>query len=80
MMITHIYMSKNTHHHTHHTVPRPSTALHMSCYLIEGEGPDRVGGQLHCVQQSDLDQAVGLCAPRRPVLITLHLQEEEEKL
>lgn len=49
----------------------------MSGYLVKSEGPDRVGGQLHCVQQSDLDEAVGLCAPCWPVLITLHLQGEE---
>lgn len=53
------------------------TPPHMSCYLVKSEGPDRIGGQLHCVQQSDLDEAVGLCAPCRPVLITLHLHGEE---
>lgn len=48
-----------------------------ACYLVKGEGPDGVGGQLHRVQQSDLDQAVGLCAAGRPVLIALHLRGGE---
>lgn len=46
----------------------------MFQYLVKSEGPDRVGGQLHCVKQSDLDQAVGLCATCWPVLIALHLK------
>lgn len=46
----------------------------MPCYLVESEGPDGIGCQLHCVQQSDLDEAVGLGAARRPVLVALHLR------
>lgn len=46
----------------------------MFQYLVKSEGPDRVGGQLHRVKQSDLDQAVGLCATCWPVLIALHLK------
>ena len=49
----------------------------MACYLVKSEGPDRVGGQLHCVQQSDLNEAVGLCAPGWPVLIALHLEDKK---
>lgn len=52
--------------------------LHTPRYLVQSEGPDGVGGQLHRVQQSDLDEAVGLRAPRWPVLIALHLQGKRE--
>lgn len=51
--------------------------IHASGYLVKGKGPDRVGRQLHCIQQSDLDEAVGLCAAGWPVLIAFHLQEEK---
>lgn len=50
----------------------------MPCYLVESEGPDGIGCQFHCVQQSDLDEAVGLGAARRPVLVALHLRGEDE--
>lgn len=46
----------------------------MPCYLVESEGPDGIGCQFHCVQQSDLDEAVGLCAARGPVLVALYLR------
>jgi len=46
-------------------------------YLVEGESPDAVSGQLHRVQHGDLDHSIGLCASRRPVLVTLHLAEQE---
>lgn len=47
-------------------------------YLVKSEGPHGVCGQLHCVQQSDLDQSVGLGATCGPVLITLHLTREKK--
>lgn len=50
----------------------------MFLYLVKSKGPDRVGGQLHRVQQSDLDEAVGLCATCWPVLVTLHLQVKRD--
>lgn len=46
-------------------------------YLVEGEGTDAVSGQLHSVQHGDLDHPIGLCSSRRPVLVTLHLAEQE---
>lgn len=47
-------------------------------YLVKSKRSDRVGGQLHCVQQSDLDETVRLRATRGPVLITLHLHRRKE--
>lgn len=47
-------------------------------YLVESEGSDAVGGQLHGVQHGDLDHPVGLGSSRRPVLVTLHLAEGEK--
>lgn len=47
----------------------------LSTYFIKCEGPDAVRGQLDCVQQRHLDQAVRFRSPVRPVLITLHLQK-----
>lgn len=47
-------------------------------YLVKSKRSDRVGGQLHCVEQSDLDETVRLCATRGPVLIALHLQRRKE--
>lgn len=47
-------------------------------HLVKSKGSDGVGGQLHCVQQSDLDETVRLGAARGPVLITLDLQRREE--
>lgn len=44
-----------------------------AAYLVECERADAVSGQLHRVQHGDLDHAVGLGSPRRPVLVTLHL-------
>lgn len=64
---------KSTIHTRYHDSP-----LHTSCYLVKSKGPDGVGSQLHCVQQSDLDEAKSLCAPCRPVLITLDLQRRED--
>lgn len=43
---------------------------------MEREGAHSVRGQLHCVQQSDLNEAVGLSATDWPVLIALHLQKD----
>lgn len=42
-------------------------------YLVQGKGANAEGGQLHCVQQGDLDHPVRLCAATRPVLVTLYL-------
>lgn len=42
-------------------------------HLMQGKGANTESGELHCVQQCDLDHAVGLCAATRPVLITLYL-------
>lgn len=67
------YFSRSIHARNHYS------PLHMPCYLVKSEGPDRVGGQLHCIQQSDLDETVGLCAPCWPVLIALHLQGRREE-
>ncbi len=39
--------------------------------------PDTVCGQLHCVEQCHLDEAVCLRPSRRPVLVTFHLQWRE---
>lgn len=46
-------------------------------YLVEGESTDAVSGQLHSVQHGDLDHPIGLGSSRRPVLVTLHLAEQE---
>lgn len=46
--------------------------------LMQRKGADAERGQLHGVQQRDLDHPICLCAPVRPVLITLYLQEREE--
>lgn len=43
---------------------------------MERKGAHGVGGQLHCVQQGHLDEAVGLGATGWPVLIALHLQRD----
>lgn len=43
---------------------------------MERKGAHSVGGQLHCVQQGHLDEAVGLGATGWPVLIALHLQRD----
>lgn len=43
-------------------------------YLMQGKGANTESGQLHCVQQGDLDHPVCLCAPIWPVLVTLYLQ------
>lgn len=45
---------------------------------MECEGAHSVRGQLHCVQQSDLNEAVGLSATDWPVLIALHLQKDRQ--
>lgn len=45
-------------------------------YFIKCKCPDAVRGQLHRVQQRDLDEAVGLRASGRPVLVTFHLRTE----
>ena len=42
-------------------------------YLMQGEGADAEGGQLHGVQQGDLDHTVGLRSSAGPVLVALHL-------
>lgn len=44
-------------------------------YLMQGKGADTERGELHCVQESDLDHPVCLCAATWPVLVTLYLQE-----
>lgn len=43
-------------------------------HLMQGKGANTESGQLHCVQQGDLDHPVGLRAATRPVLVTLYLQ------
>lgn len=42
-------------------------------YLVKSERPDAVCGQLHRVQQRDLNESVCFCSSVGPVLITLHL-------
>lgn len=46
-------------------------------YLVECKGAHSVGGQLHRVQQSHLNEAVGFSATDWPVLIALHLQRDK---
>lgn len=41
---------------------------------MQRESADTEGGQLHGVQQGDLDHPVRLGAAARPVLVTLYLQ------
>lgn len=66
-----------------HTTPLPTareapTAVPAGpwrgTHLVERKGAHGVRGQLHRVQEGHLDEAVGLGAPGRPVLITLHLR------
>lgn len=45
----------------------------LRLYLVECKGAHSICGQLHCVQQGHLNEAVGLGATGWPVLITLHL-------
>lgn len=45
---------------------------------MEREGAHSICGQLHCVQQGHLNEAVGLSATGWPVLITLHLQRDKQ--
>lgn len=45
---------------------------------MECEGAHSVRGQLHCVQQSDLNEAVGFSATDWPVLVALHLQGNKQ--
>lgn len=52
----------------------------IAAHLMQRKGPDAERGQLHGVQQGDLDHPICLCAPVRPVLITLYLQERQKKL
>lgn len=52
--------------------------VHAIPYLIEGEGAYAVGSQLHSIQHADLYHTIGLCPSDWPVLVTLHLVEEEE--
>ncbi len=42
-------------------------------YLMQGKGANTESGQLHCVQQRDLDHPVCLCAATWPVLVALYL-------
>lgn len=68
-----------------HTTLRPlslwdwaGTSTGAGPYLVEREGAHSVRGQLHCVQQSGLNEAVGLSATDWPVLIALHLQKDRQ--
>ena len=41
------------------------------------EGTDGVGGQLGDIHQLDMHQAIGLCSPGWPVLVTLDLSQQQ---
>lgn len=53
-----------------------SVIKECSVYLVHSKGSDTVCSKLHCVQQRDLNHAICLCPPTRPVLITLNLQQK----
>lgn len=68
-------------HHTQTTVlwGWAGTSTGAAPYLVECEGAHSVRGELHRVQQSDLNEAVGLSATDWPVLIALHLQKDKRR-
>lgn len=51
----------------------------VGAYLMQGKSAHAERGQLHGVQQGDLDHPICLCATVWPVLITLYLQEMGKK-
>ena len=57
--------------------PGWGTSTRAGPYLVECKGAYGVCGQLHCVQQGHLNEAVGLGAPGWPVLVALHLQGDK---
>lgn len=46
-------------------------------YLVKCKRPDAVRGQLHRVQQRDLNESVRLRPSVGPVLVTLHLKHTQ---
>lgn len=48
-----------------------------AAYFKKGKCPDAVRRQLHCIQQSHLDEAVSLGPSRWPVLVTFDLERRQ---